>query len=135
MAWIRNRDQELLQRQAEEQTTRPVVAIGPAVLEPVNGDAPASVSIKNGKPESAPGHTDARFARLKRELHQQVISAMDLSTVGGMGEDQLRMEVRKQAEAQCGQRADLLTLNERERLVKEVLDEAFGLGPLEPLMR
>jgi pilus assembly protein CpaF len=31
--------------------------------------------------------------------------------------------------------ADLLNLSERERLVTEVLDETFGLGPLEPLMR
>src|SRR5581483_3862200 len=54
---------------------------------------------------------------------------------GALDEEQLRLEVRRQAEAKCGQRADLLTQIERERLVKEVLDEAFGLGPLEPLMR
>ena len=50
-------------------------------------------------------------------------------------EDELRLEVRRQAEALCRSRADLLSLSERERLVNEVLDETFGLGPLEPLMR
>ena len=74
------------------------------------------------------------FLALKRELHQQVISAMDLSSIGTMAEDQLRLEVRRQAEALCQRRADLLSLAERERLVNEVLDETFGLGPLEPLM-
>ncbi len=45
------------------------------------------------------------------------------------------MEVRRAAEELCRHSADLLNLNERERLVNEVLDETFGLGPLEPLMR
>src|SRR5262249_11128454 len=31
--------------------------------------------------------------------------------------------------------SDLLSLSEREQLVNEVMDETFGLGPIEPLMR
>ncbi|MCH8814872.1 MAG: hypothetical protein IH957_07195 [Chloroflexi bacterium] len=75
------------------------------------------------------------FLQLKNELHQQVIRGMDLSAIGTLGEEQLRVEVRRVAEDMCRQRADLLNLNERERLVNEVLDETFGLGPLEPLLR
>ncbi len=75
------------------------------------------------------------YLALKREVHQQVISAMDLSNVGRLHEDELRLEVRRQAEALCRRRSDLLSLEERERLVNEVLDETFGLGPLESLMR
>jgi pilus assembly protein CpaF len=52
-----------------------------------------------------------------------------------MDEQELRLEVRRAAEELCRARADLLNLSERERLVNEVLDETFGLGPLEPLMR
>ncbi|MEE8451751.1 MAG: ATPase, T2SS/T4P/T4SS family, partial [Thermoguttaceae bacterium] len=74
------------------------------------------------------------FLALKRELHQQVISTMDISAIGTMGEEQLQLEVRRQAETLCSSRADLLSLAERERLVNEVLHETFGLGPLEPLM-
>ncbi len=75
------------------------------------------------------------FLALKRELHQQVVAAMDMSALGTMREEELRLEVRRQAEALCRRRADLLSLSERERLVDEVLDETFGLGPLEALMR
>jgi pilus assembly protein CpaF len=76
-----------------------------------------------------------RLLRHKRELHQQLIASMDLSTIGTMKDDELRIEVRRAAEALCRHSADLLSMSERERLVNEVLDETFGLGPLEPLLR
>ncbi len=72
---------------------------------------------------------------IKRELHQQVIAGMDLSAIGTMHEDELRTEVRRIAEELCRHRSDLLSLSERESLINEVLDEVFGLGPLEPLFR
>ncbi len=79
--------------------------------------------------------TADNLSRIKRELHQQVISGMDLSVVGTMKEQDLRSDVRRIAEELCRQRSDLLSLAEREALVNEVLDEVFGLGPLEPLFR
>src|SRR5215475_5862550 len=79
--------------------------------------------------------SEDRFLRYKQELHQQLIASMDLSTIGTMSEEDLRLEVRRAAEELCRLSSDLLSLAERERLVNEVLDETFGLGPLEPLMR
>src|SRR5262245_6797002 len=78
---------------------------------------------------------EERFLSYKRQLHQQLIAGMDLSAISEMTEDELRAEVRRAAEELCRSRSDLLNLAERERLVSEVLDETFGLGPLEPLMR
>jgi pilus assembly protein CpaF len=89
----------------------------------------------NGKLNVAGQVSDERFLRHKKELHQQLIASLDLSLVGTMAEDQLRIEVRRALEEMCHHNSDLLSLNERERLVTEVLDETFGLGPLEPLMR
>ncbi|MHC4180577.1 MAG: CpaF family protein [Planctomycetota bacterium] len=74
------------------------------------------------------------FQALKREVHQQVIANLDISTLGVMSRDQLRAEVRDKVGELCRHRDDLLSLEERERLVGEVLDETFGLGPLEPLI-
>src|SRR5713101_7978516 len=93
--------------------------------------APASVFALNG--EAFPH--EERFLRCKRELHQQLISGMDLATIGTMSEEELRLEVRRAAEELCRLSPEMLSLSERERLVTEVLDETFGLGPLEPLMR
>src|SRR5262245_52727287 len=78
---------------------------------------------------------EERFLRFKKELHQKLIANMDLSAIGSMNEEQLRLEVRRAAEELTRQSSGLLNLAERERLVGEVMDETFGLGPLEPLMR
>jgi pilus assembly protein CpaF len=88
-------------------------------------------SISHGNAATA----EERFLRYKRELHQQLIAGMDLSAIGTMSEDELRLEVRRAAEEMCRNSSDLLNLSERERLVNEVLDETFGLGPLEALIR
>ncbi len=94
-------------------------------LAPPDNNGPSSTLLK----------TEERFLRHKRELHQQLISSMDLSAIGTVSEEELRVEARRAAEDLCRRSSDLLSLSERERLVNEVLDETFGLGPLEPLMR
>jgi pilus assembly protein CpaF len=78
---------------------------------------------------------EERLMRFKQELHHQLISKLDLGAIGTMEEDELRLEVRRAAEQLCRQSSNLLSMSERERVVNEVLDETFGLGPLEPLMR
>jgi pilus assembly protein CpaF len=79
--------------------------------------------------------SEEQFLRLKKELHQQLIAGMDLAAIGTMNEEELRIEVRHAAEELTRYSSDLLNLSERERLVNEVIDETFGLGPLEPLLR
>ena len=60
---------------------------------------------------------------------------MDLSLIGKLNAEELRREVRRVADELCQRSSTLLNRSERERLVSEVLDETFGLGPLEPLLR
>jgi pilus assembly protein CpaF len=86
-------------------------------------------------PNGSASTSEERLLRHKQELHKQLIAGMDLSAIGTMSEEDLRLEVRRAAEELCRSSADLLSLSERERLVSEVLDETFGLGPLESLMR
>nr|WP_315854159.1 CpaF family protein [Gemmata palustris] len=79
------------------------------------------------------GSDDVR--RFKAQLHRRLVVGMDLSALNAMSRDQLRQEVRRVAEELCQRSPNLLNQQERERLVNEVLDETFGLGPLETLMR
>ncbi|HYV39496.1 MAG TPA: CpaF family protein [Gemmataceae bacterium] len=72
--------------------------------------------------------------RFKSQLHHRLVTGMDLSALGSMTKEQLRVEVRRVADDLCQRSSNLLSRQERERLVAEVLDETFGLGPLEPLM-
>ena len=55
--------------------------------------------------------------------------------MGELEGDTLRREIRLVVEHLCDTEDTLLNRNERERLVSEVLDETFGLGPLEMLLK
>jgi pilus assembly protein CpaF len=89
-----------------------------------------SAEMVNGKSLTP----EERFNRYKKELHHQLITSMDLTALAKMSDDELRREVREAAGQLCRLNPDLLSLNDRDRLINEVLDETFGLGPLEPLM-
>ncbi|MEX2287862.1 MAG: CpaF family protein [Planctomycetaceae bacterium] len=91
-------------------------------------DEPVKVSDDDAEREK-------RFRRIKSELHREAITRMDLSTIGMMGEAELRLEVRRAVNDLLRGRRDLLNQSEQERLVEEVIDETFGLGPLEPLFK
>jgi pilus assembly protein CpaF len=97
--------------------------------------APAA-TVRTEPLAAAPGdsRTTEELRRLKAQLHHQLIASMDLSVLGTMNKEQLRLEVRHVADELCQRSSSLLNRAERERLVNEVLDETFGLGPLEPLM-
>jgi pilus assembly protein CpaF len=96
--------------------------------------APAHATAVNGPRGPLPS-AEERLLRYKRELHQRLIAGMDLSAIGNLSEEELHREVRRATEELCRLSPDRLSLSERERLVSEVLDETFGLGPLEPLMK
>ena len=76
---------------------------------------------------------ETEFQLVKAEIHRQVIGKIDLSLIGTMNEGDLRFEIRRAGEQILHDRSDLLNAEERERLINEIIDETFGLGPLEPL--
>ncbi|HEY2253538.1 MAG TPA: CpaF family protein [Planctomycetaceae bacterium] len=69
-----------------------------------------------------------------QDLHARLIAGLDLSRIGSMTEEEIRLEIREAAAELCNRSSNLLTASDRERLVNEVMNEAFGLGPLEPLL-
>ena len=84
------------------------------------------------------GQTDAQdnsFEELKQRIHSKLVDKLDLSRVGELEGDTLTREIRLVVEHLCDTEDMLLNRSERERLVSEVLDETFGLGPLEMLLK
>lgn len=75
------------------------------------------------------------FDNLKRRIHNKLVDKLDLSKVGELQGDVLRREIRLVVEHLCDTEETFLNRNERERLIEEVLDETFGLGPLEMLLK
>jgi pilus assembly protein CpaF len=78
---------------------------------------------------------EAEFDALKRKIHGKLVDKLDLSRVGDLQGDVLRREIRLVVEHLCDTEDTLLNRSERERLIEEVLDETFGLGPLELLLK
>ena len=77
---------------------------------------------------------DRRFQQLKAKLHEQLVSGMDFTVLRSVDPHVLRDELRRGAAQLCERHSDLLSQLERNRLIDELVDEALGLGPLEPLM-
>src|SRR6266850_3208890 len=75
------------------------------------------------------------FDLLKRRIHNKLVDKLDLTRVGDLQGDVLRREIRLVVEHLCDTEDTLLNRSERDRLVEEVLDETFGLGPLEMLLK
>ena len=78
---------------------------------------------------------EVEFENLKRRIHGKLVDKLDLTRVGELEGETLRREIRLVVEHLCDTEDTLLNRNERERLVDEVLDETFGLGPLELLLK
>ncbi len=75
------------------------------------------------------------FDLLKRKIHTKLVDKLDLNKVGELQGDVLRREIRLVVEHLCDTEETFLNRTERERLIEEVLDETFGLGPLEFLLK
>lgn len=75
------------------------------------------------------------FEALKEHIHAKLVEKLDLTRLSELEGDSLRREIRVVVEHLCDTENPLLNRSERERLVEEVLDEAFGFGPLELLLK
>src|SRR5689334_13581728 len=85
-------------------------------------------------PRKGEANPAQRFQKLKAEIHRQLVELLDISRLEKMKPERLRREVRALAMQLAQSTPDLLDEAERERLIDEVMNEAFGLGPLEGLM-
>jgi pilus assembly protein CpaF len=75
-----------------------------------------------------------RFQKIKAEIHRQLVETLDISRLSHWKPERLRREVRALAARLAQSAPELLNDVERDRLIAEILDEVFGLGPLEGLM-
>jgi len=74
------------------------------------------------------------FNAVKVAIHRKLIQRMDMDHVVQVGREGVRKEVTEIVEKLAAEENTPMTFQERERLSLEVLDEVFGLGPLEPLL-
>ncbi len=75
------------------------------------------------------------YQQVKADLHRKILDRLDLEKLGRTPSDAAREEVLLLIRNTVNSEAVPLSFAERERLAREILDEIFGLGPLEPLLK
>jgi len=75
-----------------------------------------------------------RYQKIKADIHHKIVEMLDLSRLSRWGQERLKREVRKLASQLAQGVTEFPTQADRDRLVDEIMDEVFGLGPLEGLM-
>src|ERR1700726_2593049 len=78
--------------------------------------------------------TRTDFGTVKATIHRKLIQKLNLDRLTEVNREDVRREVTQILEALVVGESTPMNLQERERLGQEVLDEVFGLGPLEPLL-
>ncbi|MGA7661628.1 MAG: ATPase, T2SS/T4P/T4SS family, partial [Candidatus Sulfotelmatobacter sp.] len=77
----------------------------------------------------------SEYQQVKADLHRKILDRLDLEKLGRSTGDSAREEVLVLIRNSVNSEVVPLSFAERERLSREILDEIFGLGPLEPLLK
>src|SRR6266498_4867343 len=78
----------------------------------------------------SPEYQDLKFA-----LHRKLLDRVNLENLASVSNERARSEIRSIVGKLMEEEKTPLTMIEKERILDEVLNEVFGLGPLEPLLQ
>ncbi len=99
-----------------------------------NGAAPPPPPPR-AEPVAPSASQHAIFQHIKGRVHRRLIERLNLSSLDKLTREQVVDAIRKVVYDLLSQESAPLNFDEREELVTQVLDEIFGLGPLEPLIQ
>jgi len=85
-----------------------------------------------GRTKTAP---TPEYQELKFTLHRKLVDKINLDALASMDNQKMRGEVRQALLGLIDAEPTLLSSHEKQQICDEVLDEVFGLGPLEPLLK
>ena len=75
------------------------------------------------------------YQELKFTLHRKLVDKINLEALATIDNQRIRSEVRQALIQLIDSEPTLLSSIEKQQISDEVLDEVFGLGPLEPLLQ
>src|SRR5690348_10640714 len=92
-------------------------------------------STANGQfPPVNPQNYPPEYQELKFSIHRKLLDRINLEALSTVASDRKRAEVRSAVAKLVEEEKLALSIVEKDRIINEVLDEVFGLGPLEPLL-
>lgn len=74
------------------------------------------------------------YQELKFSLHRKLLDRVNLEVLSSVAGERVRTEIRAAVAKIVEEEKTPLSIVEKDRIISEVLDEVFGLGPLEPLL-
>jgi len=87
------------------------------------------------RPLVRPGSGSDRWFEIKSKIHSKLLSSLNPDQLRTLNKESVRAQIGTVVERLVGEEGIPMTLAERERVIEEILDEVFGLGPLEPLLK
>jgi len=93
--------------------------------------APSSVPARSAVPQAP----RAQYLELKGSVHRKLLARLNLEALAQADRARAEAEIRTLLGQLLAEENTPISLAEREALFGEVLDDVFGLGPLEPLLR
>lgn len=86
-------------------------------------------------PEFADFERSADYVELKVELHQELLTMINLGALEKLTEAEVHAQIGEMVSELLAQKETPLNTTERNQLVKDIVDEILGLGPIEPLLK
>src|SRR5580692_939759 len=81
------------------------------------------------------GSSTPEYQQLKFSLHGQLLERLNLEALSSIPGERARIEIRTALVCLVDHEKTPLSRTDKDRVIEEVLDEVFGLGPLEPLLQ
>src|SRR6187397_1395067 len=93
---------------------------------PAKGDASARPRVDAPRPQ---------YMELKANVHRKLLNRLNLEALASAERSRAEAEIRTLLFDLIAEEGTPLSMAEREVILGDVIDEVFGLGPLEPLLR
>src|SRR6202163_1844502 len=77
----------------------------------------------------------AQYVALKANVHRKMLNRLNLEALAQSDRSRAESEIRTLVSELLAEEGTPISLSERDVLFGELVDEVFGLGPLEPLLR
>jgi pilus assembly protein CpaF len=103
------------------------------VTPPLPRPLPAAPVVVAPTPQSI--EREQSMQKLKMKLHQQLVERLDVQNLKSVPPDVLRVEVRNLVRDLCNSEKSLISSSDQDKLMDDIMDETFGLGPLEQLLK
>jgi pilus assembly protein CpaF len=87
------------------------------------------------QPASGAHAPRAQYVQLKANVHRKLLNRLNLEALAAVDRQRAEGEIRTLVFELMAEENTPVSIAEREQILSDILDEVFGLGPLEPLLR